>query len=505
MSHLSRRELIRSAVKLGLVTVLPASAFAQDSARTTGRVTLVLVNDLDRMGEKEGRGGHAKLAAIAKAERAKGDTLLIHAGDAYSPSLMSGIDKGAHIVELLNRIQPDVFTPGNHEFDFGPEIFRQRVGDSEFDVIAANIKEKTGAIVAGLTPTKIIEIGGFRIGFVGVCTEDTVRLSSPGDISFDPAVKTARDKAGQLRRDGAELVVAVTHIGFGDDMELVRSGAADVVLSGHDHNLITYWDGRVILVESTSQANFVTPIDLLIEKTESGDDTRISFVPNVRPIDTIDIEPDPEIAALIAGYQAQVDKDLDVPIGTTSTAFDTKRGTLRTQENAFGNLVCDAMMAATGADLCITNSGGIRADRAYPAGTTITKKHILEELPFGNKTVVVDVTGKTVREALENGLARGGGFPQVAGMSLKADLTRPPGERLQSVTVDGKPLDDTVRYTLATNDFMLGGGDGYGMLQQGEAVVDELAGQYVSGQVISYIRQKGEVAPKTEGRLVLKR
>jgi len=506
MPAINRRNAILSAGKLGLVTVLAPHARAQSTPQTfAGRVTLVLVNDLDRMGDQKGRGGHAKLAAIAKTERAKGNTLLIHAGDAYSPSLLSSMDKGQHIVELLNRIAPDIFTPGNHEFDFGPENFRARVQQSTFAVLGANILEKDGTPVAGLTATKLVEIGGFKLGFVGVCTEDTAVLSSPGDIRFAPAVETARQLAQDLRKAGADIVVAVTHIGFGDDMALVRSGALDVVLSGHDHNLVTYWDGKTLLVESASQADFVTPIDLLIEKTLQDGHTRVSFVPNVRAVDTLNVTPDPEITAAIAGYQALVDKELDVAIGVTETAFDTRRGALRGQENAFGNLVCDAMREAVAADICITNSGGIRADRDYPAGTTLTRKTVLEELPFGNRTVLLQVPGTLVRKALEHGLGGGGRFPQVSGMIVEADLTQPAGSRLLAVTADGKPLDDAASYRLAVNDFMARGGDGYAMLAPGKRLIDELSGQYVAGQVMAYIAKTGKVMPKVEGRLSLKK
>jgi len=503
---ISRRDAMLGVAKLCLLAVLASQASAQQAPdKIAGRVTLVLVNDLDRMGAQDGRGGHAKLAAVAKAERAKGNTLLIHAGDACSPSLLSGIDKGYHIVDLLNRIKPDVMTPGNHEFDFGPDNFRQRVKQSQFDIISANIHERDGSPVAGMKPTKMIEIGGFKLGFVGATTEETKFLSSPADISFTPAVQTVREQAVKLRSEGADLVVAVTHIDFDADMDLVRSGAVDIVLSGHDHNLVTYWNGKVLLVESASQANFVTPIDLLIEKTVKDGSAHVSFVPNVRPIDTLTVEPDPEIAELVKSYQAQIDKDLDVPIGKTETAFDTKRGSLRTGENAFGNLVCDAMRAETGADICITNSGGIRADRDYPAGTVLTRKDVLAELPFGNRTVVLEITGAVLREALESSLGGDGRFPQISGMMLTGDMTKPVGSRLEMVTIGGKPLDLGATYKLATNEYMARGGDGYTMFKSAKRLVDELAAQYVAGQVIAHVGKLGTLAPKIEGRVSLKK
>jgi 5'-nucleotidase/UDP-sugar diphosphatase len=505
MSDPTRREAILAAAKLGLVTMLtPAWLMAQGAAeQTAGRITLVLVNDLDRMGDKTGRGGHAKLAAVAKAERQRPNTLLIHAGDAYSPSILSGFDKGAHIVDILNLIAPDVFVPGNHEFDFGANNFRSRVKQSTFDVVGANILEQDGSLVAGLKPTKTVDVAEFRIGFVGVCTEDTQFLSNPEAISFRPAVEVAKKLAGELREAGADIVVAVTHIKFAEDLELLRSQAADVILSGHDHNLITFWDGQVVLVESASQADFVTPVDLLIERTEREGQKRVAFVPHVRPIDTLSVAPDPEIMTIIEAYEADLDKDLNVAIGTTETVLDTRRGPLRSQENAFGNLVCDAMRAAVGADICITNSGGIRADREYPAGFTLTRRHVLEELPFGNKTVMLEVSGAVVRSALENGLRGGGRFPQVSGMVVKADTTRPAGSRVVSVMVAGKPLDEGATYKLAANDFMTRGGDDYSMLSSAKTLIDPLAGQYMAGQVIGYISRLGTVAPKVEGRMIL--
>ncbi len=506
MSQVSRRQAMLLAAQLGLVTVVtPRAVLAQGgSPKQTERVTIVLVNDLDRMADFNGRGGHAKLAAVAKTERAKGRTLLIHAGDAYSPSILSGFDRGHHIVELLNQIKPDTFTPGNHEFDFGAENFRARIKQSTFDILAANIFEPDGKRVAGLQPTRIIDVGPVKIGFVGVCTEETKDLSDPGPIQFQPAVKTVIEQADRLRSDGVHLVVAVTHIGFGDDLLLARSGAVDVILSGHDHHLLTYWDGKVALVESASQADFVTPIDLMIDSATLAPGKRASFIPHFRPIDTSDIAPDPALAASIAGYMQALDKDLDVVIGSAGIAFTTRSVTMRSGENGFANFVCDAMRKAVSADICLINGGGIRANSDYAAGASLTRRSILEEMPFGNKTVLLEIDGATLHAALEHGLHGGGGFPQVSGLVLEADPARPLGQRVLSIDVNGKPLAREGRYTLATNDFVARGGDGYVMFKSARTLIDGLAGQYVSGQVIAHIAKLGTIEPKIEGRIKLK-
>ena len=138
---------------------------------------------------------------------------------------------------------------------------------------------------------------------------------------------------------------------------------------------------------------------------------------------------------------------------------------MRTQEAAIGNLIADAMRDVTGADIGIMNGGGIRADKEYAAGSDITRKDILTELPFGNVTVLVEVTGKQLREALENGVSKiedgAGRFPHVSGMKVEIDATKPAGGRVVSAMVGDKPLDKAAAYKLATNDFVLGGGDGF--------------------------------------------
>ncbi|MCA8906939.1 MAG: 5'-nucleotidase C-terminal domain-containing protein [Rhodospirillaceae bacterium] len=178
---------------------------------------------------------------------------------------------------------------------------------------------------------------------------------------------------------------------------------------------------------------------------------------------------------------------------------------MRTGEAAFGNLVADAMRAAVGADIAITNGGGIRADRDYPAGSVLTRRDIQEELPFGNRTVLLELTGADVLAALEtgfSGIEEGAGrFPQVSGLAVGYDPTRPAGARVVSVTVGGAPLDPAATYRVATNDFLARGGDGYAALTHGRTLIDPTSGGLMATQVIDHIATAGTVAPTVEGRL----
>ncbi len=181
---------------------------------------------------------------------------------------------------------------------------------------------------------------------------------------------------------------------------------------------------------------------------------------------------------------------------------------VRTQEAAIGNLIADAMKDAVKADIAITNGGGIRADKEYAAGSDITRKDILSELPFGNVTVLTEVTGQQVWDGLENGFSKiedgAGRFPQVSGMKVVADKAKPAGSRVVSVEIDGKPLDPKATYKLATNDYMLAGGDGYTSLAGGKVTVDQRGGKLIANDVMVLVKKLGTVTSKVEGRIVVK-
>lgn len=489
---------------LGVATCL--TLFAAPVLAEEVTITFIQTNDIDRMEEKNGRGGFAKLAGVINAERAKGPAFFIHSGDTISPSLLSGLDKGAHVIAILNEMGVDMMVPGNHEFDFGPEVFRNRMAEATFPVISSNLTEADGSAPANTIDTKVIDVDGIKVGFYGLTTEDTVDVSSPGDIAIAPAVEVGIAKTAELRDAGAEIVVGVMHTPIDDDMALARAGAGDLILTGHDEHLLTFFNGRTAMTESESQANYVTVTRLIVNKEEQDDGSfEVSWHPAFEIVDTISVEPDPKIAALVKTYTDALDKELLVDIGATETPLDSRRAVVRGEEAAIGNLIADAMREAVGADIGLTNGGGIRADREYDAGTQLTRGDILAELPFGNKTVKLELTGADVRAALENGFSEvengAGRFPQVSGLTVEYNPGRPAGERVISVMVGGAPLDDAATYTLATNDYMAGGGDGYAVFENGTVLITPIDATLMASQVIDYVAAKGTVAPKVEGRI----
>ena len=493
-----------------MAALLAGAAFVSPALAETVNITFLLTNDIYKVDNTAERGGFARLNAVVKTERAKGGHVIYaHAGDLISPSLLSGFDQGEHTIALTNLAPPDIFTPGNHEFDFGADVFMKRMKEAKFPLFAANLRTAEDKPIEGFKDSTIMDIGGAKVGIVGLTAEDSPVKSSPGDtLKFLPTVETAVSIGKQLRKDGADIVVAVVHANREVDRALFDSRAFDIILTGDDHDLALFFDGRTVMVESKEEAEFVTAVDVKLDIEEKDGKRGVKWYPNFRFIDTASVTPDAETQAKVDEYNALLSKELDVAIGTTTEPLDSRKATVRTMESAMGNLIADATREAVGADIAITNGGGIRGNKEYPAGTELTRRDILSELPFGNKTVKIEVTGETVWAALENGFAdvenSAGRFPQVSGLTVEADLTKPKGERVVSVMIGDKPLDKAATYTLSTNDYMYGGGDGYTVLKSGKPLFGVRDAKLMANDVMAYVTARKTVSPKVEGRIKLK-
>lgn len=511
MPRPSRRQTFGLGLGAGLAAGMPSavSAEGERAAQAEPSFSLLLVNDVYLMGEVEGRGGFARLNAVVKAERARGVPMLYaHAGDTLSPSLMSGFDRGAHIVTLLNLAPPDVFVPGNHEFDFGPAVFAERMREAAFPTFAANLRDEAGKPLPGLRDRMVTSLGGIRVGLAGIALESTPQKSQSGSLRFLPEIETLAEQAAALRAEGAELIVAVAHTARPADLAIVEAGLVDILLSGHDHDLLVHYDGTRVLVESSVDARYVTSVDVFAEVSGEGEKRRISWRPAFRIHDTATVTPDPETLALVRRYEASLSQELDVPLGETRAPLDSRIASVRARESGFGDLVADAIRAATGAEVAITNGGGIRGDKLYPAGSVLTRRDVLTELPFGNTMVLVSISGAVLKEALENGFLDAGRpsgrFPQVSGMTVTVDAAAAPGSRVVSVLVGGEALDPARLYRVGSNSFMFGGGNGYGMLAKGRTLIGATDGKLLASEVMTHIRRNAPLAIEPGARILIR-
>ncbi len=496
MSHLNRASAL---------AILAALSAAPLSAETV-KLTLLGVGDVYNFAEEDGRGGFARLNAVARAERAANpNTLYLFDGDMLSPSLLSGFDKGRNTIDLTNLVPFDLAVPGNHEFDFGPENFAEMLKISKYPWAAINVTKDDGAAVDGLGGVLVKEVGGLKVALIPVAQDTSPDVSSTGSLKFAPTVDMAVEAAKAAREAGADIVVGIVQTNMENDRALIKSHAFDVILSGDDHSYATSYDGVTAYVETSVDAQFLSPIDLMVEVGENDGKRTISWVPAFRFIDTATVTPDPESQALVDKFNADLDATLNVEIGVAETAMDSRRNVVRAEESSMGNLIADAMRAATGADIALMNGGGIRGDRTYDAGAKLTRRDILTELPFGNVTVMTELPGSQVLLALENAVSQfekgAGRFVQVSGMSFAFDPTAEAGARVSEVMVAGAPLAADTVYKVAVNDYILGGGDGFAALGGGRLVTNAGGGNLVANDVMAHVEKMGKVKPTVEGRI----
>jgi 5'-nucleotidase len=301
---------------------------------------------------------------------------------------------------------------------------------------------------------------------------------------------------------GVKTVVALTHLSMSEDKEVARCSGVDVIIGGHEHTLLESASGGAPIFKMTADARELGQIDLNISKS-TGAVESIDW--KVIPV-TDKIKDDPQFAALNRKYGALL-KELSVLVGRTAVDLDARSAVNRTQETNIGDFIADSFRAATTAEVGLINGGSIRADEIIRVGP-LTKRDVLSILPFKNKVVKVELSGATLRQVLEHGVARSaedaepGRFPQVSGVQFTFDATRPPGSRIISLTVNGKPLDEKKNYTLAASDYVaIDGGDGYAMFKGTRLLIPRERAQFDSEVLQAAIIAKKVIAPKVEGRI----
>ena len=492
----------------GLTCGLVMGRFALAGAEPV-TITFLHTNDMYLIEQHDGKGGFPKLMTLLKQEReAKANTLTTFGGDLLSPSIMSAVTQGAQMIELMDAVGLQYAVPGNHEFDFGPAVFAQRIQASKASWLAANLHRADGKPTDGVRDHVLLDIRGIKIGMFGVITPETVTLSVPGDVYvFSDPIEAARHQVDALRAKGADFIVALTHLDWDNELELAQQvPGIGLILAGHDHIAANAFVGNTLLVEAGSDAHWLAVVDVMLEYTEVRGQKKLTTNFQWQMRSTLGVKADEGVAARVQRYNALLDDQLNNVVGKTSTLLDTRRETVRTRESAFANLVADAMRASVNADVALTNGGGIRGDTIYEPGTPLTRRMVLSELPFGNVTVKLEISGETLWAALEHGVAKvenvRGQFPHVSGMRYAFDPTRPIGRRIVSVQVGHQPLDPNATYTLATNDYIAKGGDNYDMLIGLKRLIDPSAGTLLATSVMHHIEAHGTITPKLEGRIV---
>ena len=471
------------------------------------RITLLQLNDVYQIApvDKGKNAGLARVATLRQKIKAESpNTLFLLAGDTISPSVASTIFKGAHIIEVWNAVGLDFACLGNHEFDFGDEVLIERMKESKFTWLGANvIDRRTNKTFNNTPPFVIREFDGVKVGLFGLLTTDTNESSKPSqNIRFVDPILTTRSLVKQMRAKGAQLIVALTHLTMSKDKELAATGLVDVIIGGHEHELLQSLAGRTPIFKWGADARVLGRIDLNVNAA-TGRLVSLDWA----GIPVTDATPDDKaVAAIVAGYESKVSAELDKPIGRTTVELDGRSIANRTGETNLSNFVADAFRQATNADIGFSNGGGMRANKVFPIGP-LTKRDVLTMLPFENPVTKIEVTGAILKAALENGVSQvveeseSGRFPQVSGVQFEFDGRKSVGSRVVKVLVNGQPLDETKTYTLASTGYIADGGDGYSIFKHCKRLVAEESAQLDALVVTNAIQTAGEIAPKVEGRI----
>ncbi len=478
----------------------------------TGPVDLQLLNINDFHGRLEpptaGVGGAAQLVGMVDQLRAANPrTAWISAGDNIGAStFISAIDNDNPTIDALNAGGLAVSAVGNHEFDKGLADLTGRVTDrADFPLLGANVYRNGERVLPGYS---VQNLGGVRVGYIGVVTEQTASLVSPDGIAgveFRDPVAEANALAGQLS-DGndangeADVLVLLAHEGAATENidsaaelaadpvfgEFTRVSAdIDAIISGHTHQPYAFQ----VPVPGTSQTR---PIVQAEDYGEKLGRVVLTYDPATRSVtkSTAELLPvtgypaNAEVAAIVTAAKAKATELGRQPLGKI-TADITRAYTNgvedRGKESVLGNFIADVQLAQTsapgrgGAQIAVMNPGGLRADLRFTGDGTITYADAFAVQPFSNDVVTQTLTGAQIKQVLEQQWQPAGASRPVLhlgvskGLTYSYDVNQPAGSRIIASTLklNGVTLDPAGQYRVTSNSFLAAGGDNFTTLGQG--------------------------------------
>ena len=540
---LARRKQIQyptllMAFVLIMMTALPAvpamGATDSNTPFTIGDVNgkLVIIHTNDTHGHDMAEDGVLGTAAIAQLkkdyEAAGADTLLLSAGDACQGTALVNQSQGADAITFMNLAGYDAMCPGNHEFDWGVDNFKNLIKDANFPVLAANIVYKNNKSVVFDTKRIFTTKSGLKVGVFGLDTPETATKANPGkmkDLEFlqgDALYECAQSQVDQLKDSGCDLIIALGHLGVDEESAATGSRSVDVAshvtgidlfIDGHSHTAMEHG----VPVDKAAYPSFQNKSRTLIVSTGSNLENAgvVTYDPATKQFSSQLVPAgsyagkDKIVEAAVKDKQDEINKELGKVFARTETALNGERDPgSRTQETNLGDFVADAIRWSANksiggtVDAAITNGGGIRD--SIPAGD-ISMLDMKTVFPFGNQVAVMEITGQGILEALEAATycspSALGAFPQVSGITFTLDTTSPykngapygtyyrcanPGTRIKDVTIGGIPLDLERTYTIATNDFSAAGGDTYYSFQEAYQENGYLTGVSLEDTLIDY-------------------
>ncbi len=506
---------------------------------------ILAVNDVYRIeGVERGTvGGMPRLRTLRqRLEGEHPDLLVLHAGDLLFPSFLSRTFNGAQMVDAMNGLDgdPSAFDPrlfvvfGNHEFELVPKsdaaVLDQRVQESQFRWLNGNVHFVEGddgrPLVAGenLAPTWLVESGGIRVGIFGL----TVDSKKPEYVAgFDDPIETARRLTAELRAQGAEVIVALTHLNARDDQRLLSTLGADgpdVVVGGHDHEHMACDVGGRLVLKADADARTATVLALTIDA-----DGKLTVSHRLEPL----AESVAEDCALegtvqswlslhegfFCGQQQKtgnaplVPRCLEQQLGTSKVQLEAEENKIRGAETNLGDWVADQMVEAfkeCGAQVAFVNSGSLRLNQDIPAGP-ITRRTTEELFAYAAPLSLLRLKGSTLQQVAAHsiyGWPGSGNWLQISGFSFTHDTANRKVSDVQLLTPNGpravQPDEEILAVTLKYLFDPTGDRDGYTFLDPSQVVQTcAINGRDLKSQIVIPALQAATagIAPELDGRI----
>ena len=490
-----------------LLTGVLYAAGIRDADRN-GELILLHTNDLHgNLLPNGGRGGVAEIAAFVNAVRAVNpNVLLVDAGDFNTGSALSNMYSAEPDIRAMNLMGYDAAVFGNHEFDGTMEKLNTQIALADFPFVSSNIMTQNGSYLGG-NRYVVKNYGDFTVGVFGITTLRTRLIASPDrSLVFINEIEAAQEVVDILRNiEGVDIVIALTHLGniqeTNEHITSVELGrrveGIDIIVDGHSHSFMEepIRTGDTWIVSANEWGKYVGYGKLTITGGRLADFTWAS----------VPIGPDPAVSAMLAPYVEGASVILREVIGQAADTFIFGNRLPRYEETAIGNMITDANAwffreAGQQIDFAFHNGGNIRAE--LPQGP-ITREQILTILPFDNYLYIVSMTGSEIIQLFDfiATIPQGnGGFPQFSG-DVRYTIDKTVGEGIiRNLTIGGQPVDPNRIYRFCTNDYILGGGDGY-------AVMSNAADPFNTSLLLSYVVIEyvaalgGTITPSLDGRL----
>ncbi len=464
-------------------------------------------------------GGSARLVTAVNEARGRAEnSILVDGGDQFQGSLFYTYYKGKVAAEFMNKLGYDAMTVGNHEFDDGPEVLRGFIDSVDFPVLMSNADVADEELLTDkIKKSTVIEVGGEKIGLIGLTPEDTHELASPGpNVTFSDPVPAVQAEVDKLTGEGVNKIILLSHSGYGVDQRVAQeTTGVDVIVGGHSNTYLSNVSDKaagpyptvvngVQIVQAYAYGKFLGELNVTFD--DDGNVVSASGEPLI-----MDNTVTEDQAALdrIAELAVPLDEIRNKVVADAAGAIEGDRSICRVQECEMGNLVADAMLervADQGVQIAIANSGGLRA--SIDPGD-VTMGEVLTVLPFQNTLSTFEISGQGVIDALENGVSQveevKGRFPQVAGLTFTWDPAVAPNEgRVSEVMVaDGDgfiPIDPAATYLVVTNNYVRNGGDGYSMFEGDDKNAYDF-GPDLADVTAEYLAKNAPYQPYLDGRI----